>query len=54
MNNTSKISCCNVCLLADAMKVCSNCPFNPGNMKLTPTEQAQVARKELLQGSKQP
>jgi hypothetical protein len=54
MNNTSKISCCNACLLASAMKSCPTCPFNPGNMKLTPTEQAQVERTELLQGSKQP
>lgn len=25
-----KIACCNICLLADAMKDCTNCPFKIG------------------------
>lgn len=48
MNNSSKIAACNICLLAQAMKSYSTCPFNPANLKLTPTERDTVSRTELL------
>ena len=51
MDNTSKIACCNICLLADAMKDCINCPFNPGKLTLKPAERLQVARVYLLKDS---
>lgn len=47
MDNTAKISCCNICLLTN-MADCKNCPFNPAHLKLSPAEQAQVKHTELL------
>jgi hypothetical protein len=48
MDNKSKIASCNICLLADAMKVCQLCPLNPAHLKLTPDEKSQVTRQELF------
>lgn len=48
MKDSDKLACCNICLLADAMKNCSQCPFNPSKLKLTEAERAQVLHKELL------
>jgi len=48
MENKDKISCCNICTLAQAMKDCPTCQFNPSRLKLTPSEREQVIHKELL------
>ena len=48
MNNNAKIACCNICLLAEKMKVCAECPFNPSKLKLTAEERETVVHKELL------
>lgn len=48
MDNKAKIACCNICLLADAMKSCATCPFNPAKLKLTQDERKQVTRTNLL------
>ena len=48
MENKDKISCCNICLLADAMKSCPSCTFNPSKLKLTQAELDTVSRVELL------
>jgi len=48
METKDKIAACNICLLAQAMKDCPTCPFNPAHMKLTSAEREQVQRTELL------
>lgn len=52
MENKNKIACCNICLIADSMKVCQSCPFNPGMLKLSAEELKQVQRIELLKDGK--
>lgn len=52
MDNNAKIACCNICLLADRMKLCASCPLNPGNMVLKPSERELVQRRELLKPTK--
>lgn len=48
MDNKTRVACCNICLLADALKLCASCPFNPGKLTLKPAEVSQVTRTELL------
>lgn len=52
LNNPAKIASCNICLLAECMKLCASCPLNPGKLTLKPAEVAQVNRTELLKPNK--
>ena len=48
MKDSDKLACCNICLLADAMKFCQSCPLNPGKLKLTNEQIKAVTHKNLL------
>lgn len=52
MDTISKLSCCNACLLAQAMKDCKHCPLNPANITLKPDEKTNPQIIKLLQGAK--
>ena len=54
MKDSDKLSCCNICLLATAMKTCPTCQFNPAHLKLTPAELDIVSHVELLKAQVKP